>query len=118
MTSPPTEPLIIPEGGARPTHCGGKATFLLDAAPLVAVPEFIVIPPSWFILAASPQLANIAACWSRWDTVHQKGIQSWRHLASVQFTPVMREELSTQLAVAMPDVTLFAVRSSALGQCR
>lgn len=116
MTSSPIEPLIIPAGGARPTHCGGKATFLLDISPLVAVPKFIVIPPSWFTLAASPQLANIAACWSRWNTVHQKSIQSWRRLVSVQFTLVMREELTTQLGVAMPDVTLFAVRSSAVGE--
>lgn len=116
MTSPPAEPLIIPHGGARPTHCGGKAAFLLKIAPLAAVPEFIVIPPSWFTLAALPQLADIAACWSRWDTVHQKSIQSWRRLVSVQFTPGMREVVTTQLGVAMPDVTLFAVRSSAVGE--
>lgn len=116
MTSPPPDPLIIPERGARPTCCGGKATFLLDIAPLVAVPEFVVVPPSWFTLAAAPQLADIAACWSRWNTVYRKSVQSWRRLASVQFTPVMRERLTTQLKVAMPDVTLFAVRSSAVDE--
>ncbi len=116
MTSPSVEPLIIPHIGARSTQCGGKATFLLDIHHMVDVPEFVVIPPSWFTLAATPQLTDIADCWRRWDTVHQKSIQSMRRLATVQLTVAMREVLVTQLEEFLPDVRLFAARSSASGE--
>lgn len=116
MTSPSTEPLIIPQLGARTNHIGGKANVLLDICHLVDVPEFAVIPPSWFSIAAEPQLADIADCWRRWDTVHQKSVQSMRRLAMVQLTAAMREVLTTQLEEFLPGVRLFAVRSSADGE--
>jgi hypothetical protein len=116
MTSPSTEPLINPHLGGQTNHIGGKANFLLDIHHLVDVPEFAVIPPSWFSVAAEPQLADIADCWRRWDTVHQKSVQSMRRLAPVQLTAAMREVLATQLEEFLPEVGLFAVRSSAVGE--
>ncbi|MGH4017478.1 MAG: PEP/pyruvate-binding domain-containing protein [Pseudonocardiaceae bacterium] len=116
MTSSITEPLITTDNGARTIHCGGKAAFLLDIYHLVAVPEFVVIPPSWFTLAAQTQLADSAALWSQCDTAHQKSTQTLRRLTSVQFVPAMREALTAQLRESMPGVTRFAVRSSATGE--
>ncbi|MGH3905716.1 MAG: PEP/pyruvate-binding domain-containing protein [Pseudonocardiaceae bacterium] len=116
MISPITEPLITTDDGARTIYCGGKAAFLLDICHLVAVPEFIVIPPSWFALAAQTQLADSAALWSQWDTAYQKSTQTLRRLTSVQFLPAMREVLTAQLREYMPGVTRFAVRSSAIGE--
>ncbi|HEV2782872.1 MAG TPA: PEP/pyruvate-binding domain-containing protein [Actinophytocola sp.] len=116
MTSPPVEPLIVPQLGARPTLCGGKARILLDIYHLVDVPEFVVISSSWFGLAANAQLAEIADCWSRWETAHQMSIQSMRRLAGIQLTDAMRDVLTAQLPEFLPDVSLFAVRSSAAGE--
>ena len=116
MTSPSTEPLINPQLGGQTNHIGGKANFLLDIHRLVDVPEFAVIPPSWFSIAAEPQLADIADCWHRWDTVHQKSVQSMRRLATVQLTAAMRQVLTTQLEEFLPSVRSFAVRSSAAGE--
>lgn len=116
MTSPSTEPLINSHLGARTNHVGGKANFLLDIHNLVDVPEFAVIPPSWFSVAAETQLADIADGWRRWDTVHQKSVQSMRRLATVQLTAAMRQVLATQLEEFLPEVRLFAVRSSAVGE--
>jgi rifampicin phosphotransferase len=120
MTSPSLEPLITPQLDARTTHsgdeAGGKATFLLDIYHRVHVPEFVVIPPSWFTVAAGPPLADIADRWRRWDTAHQKSIQSTRRLAAVQLTTAMREVLTTQLDEFLPGIEVLAVRSSAIGE--
>ncbi|TDV44189.1 PEP/pyruvate-binding domain-containing protein [Actinophytocola oryzae] len=120
MTSPSVEPLIVPQLDARTTRpgteVGGKAAFLLDICHRVRVPEFVVIPSSWFTIAAGPQLADIADRWCRWDTAHQKSVQSTRRLAAVHLTTAMRHTLSTQLDEFIPDVEVFAVRSSAAGE--
>lgn len=120
MTSPPLEPLTIPQFDAPTTHSGdkvgGKATFLLDICHRVPVPEFVVIPHSWYTVAAGPQLADIANRWRQWDTAHQKSIQSTRRLTTVQLTTAMRQVLTTQLDKFMPGIEVFAVRSSATGE--
>lgn len=116
MTSLPVEPLITTTDDPRTTHCGGKARSLCDITPIVAVPEFVTIPPRWFVRAAHAHLAGIATYWDQWGTAHQQSTQSLRELATMRLTDAMRDALVTQLRAALPGVTRFAVRSSAAGE--
>lgn len=125
MTSPSTERLIYPGNTQPPRHAsafgrdadiGGKARRLLDISQAVDVPKFVVLPTDWFTNAAAAQLHDIADCWHRWDTIHQKSVQAIRRLADVTLTADMRAALTGHLEEQMDDVDVFAVRSSAAGE--
>jgi hypothetical protein len=116
MTSLSVEPLITTAKDPRTTQCGGKAGSLWNITQVVAVPEFVTIPPSWFLQAAHKHLAGIATYWDQWGTVHQRSTQSLRELATVRLADALRDALVTQLQQALPGVTRFAVRSSATGE--
>ncbi|HEX5404630.1 MAG TPA: PEP/pyruvate-binding domain-containing protein [Pseudonocardiaceae bacterium] len=116
MTSLPVEPLITTADDPRTTQCGGKARSLWDITPIVAVPKFVTIPPSWFGQAAHDHLARIATYWDQWASPHQQSTQSLRELATLRLTDVLRDALGTQLQAALPGVTRFSVRSSATGE--
>lgn len=116
MTLQPIEPLVTTIDDPRVTQCGGKARALWDISQVVAVPEFVTIPSSWFLQAAHDQMARIATYWGRWGAAHQQSTQSLRELATVRLTDAMRGAFGTQLRAAMPAVARFAVRSSAAGE--
>jgi hypothetical protein len=116
MTSLPVEPLITTPDDPRTTRCGGKARSLWDLTQVVAVPEFVTIPPTWFLQAAHDHLADIATYWDQWANAHQRSTQSLRELATARLTEPMRDALVAQLRATLPGVTRFAVRSSAAGE--
>jgi rifampicin phosphotransferase len=94
----------------------GKAVGLAQARVFAAVPDFVVIPESWFRTAASTQLELIAADWAGWDSASARSSGAAGLLATVDLTTAMRETLSAALHEHLPGATRLAVRSSALDE--
>lgn len=115
MTSLVADP-VITAATVTEAPCGGKAESLLRIRSLVAVPDFLVVPASWFTLAAAAELAAIESTWSQWDTVHDKRDGAYRLLRDVRLTPAMRQALASAVSTALPTSNAFAVRSSAVGE--
>lgn len=96
--------------------CGGKAVGLAQARAFARVPDFVVIPESWFRTAASTQLELIAADWAGWVSASARSSGAARLLATVDLTAAIRETLSAALREHLPGAMRLAVRSSALDE--
>lgn len=116
MISPECEAPVALGGTVNIAACGGKAVGLAQARAFAAVPDFVVIPESWFRTAASTQLELIAAEWAGWDSVSARSGGAARLLATVNLTTAMREALSAAVHEHLPGATRLAVRSSALDE--
>ncbi|MGH3855743.1 MAG: PEP/pyruvate-binding domain-containing protein [Pseudonocardiaceae bacterium] len=116
MISPEREAPIALGDTVTIAACGGKAVGLAQARAFAAVPDFVVIPESWFRTAAGTQLALIAADWAGWDSASARSSGAARLLATVDLTATMRETLSAALREHLPGATRLAVRSSALDE--
>ncbi|MGH3687633.1 MAG: PEP/pyruvate-binding domain-containing protein [Pseudonocardiaceae bacterium] len=116
MISPEREAPIALADTVNIAACGGKAVGLAQARAFTAVPDFVVIPESWFRTAASTQLELIAADWAGWHSASERSSGAARLLATVDLTIAMRENLSAALHEHLPGATKLAVRSSALDE--
>lgn len=86
---------------------------LAQARTFAVVPDFVVIPESWFRTAASAQLELMAAEWAAWDSASARSAGAARLLATVNLTTAMRETLSAAVHEHLPGAIRLAVRSSA-----
>ena len=116
MISPEREAPVALGDTVTIATCGGKAVGLAQARAFAAVPDFVVIPESWFRTAASTQLELIAAAWAGWDSASARSSGAARLLVTVDLTSVMRETLSAAVHEHLPGATRLAVRSSALDE--
>ncbi|MGH3550647.1 MAG: PEP/pyruvate-binding domain-containing protein [Pseudonocardiaceae bacterium] len=116
MISPEREDIVALSGKVNIAACGGKAVGLAQARAFAAVPDFVVIPESWFRKAASTQLELVSADWSGWDSASARSSGAARLLATVELTTEMRETLSGALREHLFGATRLAVRSSALDE--
>jgi hypothetical protein len=97
MISPEREEPVAVGDAVNIATCGRKAVGLAQARVFAAVPDFVVIPESWFRTAASTQLELIAADWARWDSASARSSGAARLLATVDLTTAMRETLSATM---------------------
>lgn len=116
MISPEREEPVAVSDAVNIATCGRKAVGLAQAQLFAAVPDFVVIPESWFRTAAGTQLELVAAEWPRWDSASARNSGAARLLATVDLTTAMRETLSAAVHKHLPGATRLAVRSSALDE--